>query len=111
MLEVKVNINRGGSVPDVGDLWLRRDYDLVFEQTIALSSTRTEIKHHLSTIQFIYVKKTAGDDDDQVFLYKNRSPESLAFTDALLAYTTDLTNLSLKTDGADVVVRLFLAGE
>ena len=106
-VKANIQITRDGTLPDVGNQWLSSDFDLVFEQTIVLSATKTEIRHHLSSIEFVYVEVISG--SDSVYLYKNLSPESWQFDDFFIAAVTDLDQLALSADGA-VTVRLFLAG-
>jgi hypothetical protein len=107
-VKASIQITRDGDKPDVGYEWLRRDFDLVFEQTITLSATKTEVKHHLSTIELVYIEKTS-DDDYSVYLYKNLSPESWPFDSFFTAAVTGLEQLTLSASGA-ATVRLFLAG-
>ena len=106
-VKANIQITRDGDLPDVGNQWMRRDFDLVFEQTVTLSTSKTEVKHHLSSIEFIYIEITSG--SDSVYVYKNLSPESWQFDDFFIAAVTDLEQLSLSAGGA-VTVRLFLAG-
>jgi hypothetical protein len=109
-MAVKVNlqITRDGDKPDISSQFISRSYDLVFEQTLSLTTTKVEVRHHLSTIEFVYAERT-DTGTDGVYLYKNLSGESYEFSSVALFFVTDIEQLSLSAE-TTATVRLFLGG-
>lgn len=107
-MEINLQIKRDETQSDIATRWLRRDYTQVFEQTLQLTSAKTLLKHHLSSIQFVYINRVGN--QTSIFLYRNLSPERWTFDDTFLAWGLgDLTSLTLAAD-EDTEVYVFLGG-
>jgi hypothetical protein len=93
--------------------FVRRSYTHRFSQTLTLSAgVKTEVKHNMTTVTFVYVEVVNASDDapGTVYVYKNLSPESWTVQHLFLCCDTSISQLALmSTAGATVYV--YLGGE
>lgn len=88
--------------------WREPEYDATFEQILSVGTTLTQIDTHLETIEFIFMSVIT--DDQTIEVHKNLSPEYWTIEECFIAFTTSITQLSLKASAADTQIYLFLGG-
>ncbi len=110
-IEVRTQVRRQrGSVqlPSVDDVFLRRDYEKVFESNVPLAAgVRTEVRTGIGDIEFLYV---SCEDEVVINIYRNLSPEWWEFSRAWFALeVTNCDRISFKA-ASDTEIYVYAAG-
>ena len=107
-LRTRVQISKDNQPADVDDQYLRRAYDVDVLKTLSLTTTKVEVGKDLSSIQYIYVKRTGNDAD--VYVYRNAGPDAYIVDDVFLAIGIEnCDRLALKASAATEVT-VYLGG-
>jgi len=92
----------------INTTWREPTFEAVFETVLTIGTTLTEIKTHLSTIEFVIIVPQI--DGVVLEVHKNLSPEYWPIEDVFITFDTDIEHLSLKSDTADTEVYVYLGG-
>lgn len=107
-IELKLNHTIGDVSRAINTTWREPTPDKVFETILTIGTTLTEIKTHLSTIEFVMIVPQT--DGATLEVHKNLSPEYWSIEDAFIAFDTSIEHLALKSDTADTEVYIYLGG-
>ena len=107
-IELRMNHTVGDVSRAINTTWREPTFDAIFETTLTIGTTLTEIKHHLSTIEFVMIVPQT--DSVVLEVHKNLSPEYWSVEDAFVVFTTDIEHLALKSNTADTDVYVYLGG-
>jgi len=104
----RVQISRTGQAAEIDDQYLARSYTVDVHKTISLTTAKIEVAKDLSTISYIYIRRT-GDEAD-IYVYRNAGPDAYIVSDMFLAFGIDnCDRLALKAS-ASTDVEIFLGG-
>jgi hypothetical protein len=109
-LEAQVRINQSDEEALIWQSWATASYAQSTKQTLALTTTKTEIKTPLSSIAFAYVAKAAVNDTAVVSVFKeSEAYPMLTLTEFFVTMGISLTKLELQASAA-TNLEIFVAG-